>query len=102
MICIIIIPFLPESPRWLADQGHSEAVAVVLAQANTDGDVNNAVVQVQHREIFDQIAWEKQEGQTKSWVQMFTDRVSRKRLLIAVTPAIFSVVAGMPSRATFR
>lgn len=97
MICIVILPFLPESPRWLADRGYTEAVAVVLAQANTNGDVNDVSIQLQQKEIFDQIAWEKNEGQTKSWVQMFTDRVSRKRILIAVTPAIFSVVAGYPS-----
>ncbi|ORX34853.1 putative hexose carrier protein [Kockovaella imperatae] len=97
VICIIIIPFIPESPRWLEHKGlHAEA-QLVLARVNANGDSDDPVVLLQHQEIVDQLAWEQDQGQRTSWRQMFTNRSSRKRLLIAVTPAIFSVIAGYPS-----
>ncbi|KAI7231185.1 hypothetical protein KC330_g6549 [Hortaea werneckii] len=59
LICIIILPFLPESPRWLAYRGHHDAAHTVLAQTYADGDRNSPVVIAALKEIVDTLEYEK-------------------------------------------
>lgn len=94
IICIAIIPFLPESPRWLAYRGLSKEAHIVLAQVNADGDLKSPLAVIQFQEITEQLEWEKTVGQTVKWTQLFKDKKSLKRTALAASPAVFSVVAG--------
>jgi len=94
VICLVIIPFLPESPRWLAYRGLSKEAHIVLAQINADGDMNSPLVVIQFHEITEQLEWEKTVGQNVKWTQLFRDKKSLKRTALAASPAVFSVVAG--------
>ena len=47
-----------------------------------------------YKQIIDTIAWEKVEGRTVSPKEMFKTPVSRKRLLIGMSPGPFSCIAG--------
>lgn len=94
LLCIIILPFIPESPRWLVHEGFLEEARIVVAQTNTSGDLTNPVVIAIYKEIVDTIEFEKNEGRTMSPMEMIRTPVARKRLLIGMSPGPFSCIAG--------
>ena len=61
--------FLPESPRWLAQQDNHDEALKALAQLHSNGDVNNAFVQAELAEIEAKIQWER-ENPPPSYLQM--------------------------------
>ncbi|KAH8881707.1 putative hexose carrier protein [Thozetella sp. PMI_491] len=94
VLCIIILPFIPESPRWLVHEGHLEAARLVVAQANSNGDMTDPVAVAVFKEIVDTLEWEKNAGQTMSPMEIFRTPVARKRLLIGMSVGPFSCIAG--------
>lgn len=94
IICIVILPFIPESPRWLAYKGEKDKALAVVAQTYANGDSHNPVVLAAFKEIVDTIEYEKNVGETLSLMQMVKTPVARKRVLLAMSAAVFSVIAG--------
>ena len=94
ILCIVILPFIPESPRWLVYQGRSEAALKVVAQTYANGDATNPIVLAAFKEIVDTINYEKNVGETLSITQVFKTPVARKRILLACSAAVFSTIAG--------
>ncbi|KAF2710633.1 putative hexose carrier protein [Pleomassaria siparia CBS 279.74] len=94
VICIMILPFVPESPRWLVHEGHYEEARTVVAQTNADGDRSNLIVLTVYKEILDTLEWEKKEGRTMSPKEIVKTPVARKRLLVGMSAGPFSCVVG--------
>lgn len=94
VLCVVILPFIPESPRWLAYQGLFDASRTVVAQTNSNGDPNDAVALTVYKEIIDTLSWEKKEGRTLSPIEIVKTPVARKRLLLGTSPGVFSTIAG--------
>ncbi|ORX97015.1 putative hexose carrier protein [Clohesyomyces aquaticus] len=92
--CIIILPLIPESPRWLVNKGHLEEARIVVAQTNANGDLLDPVVLAVYKEIVDTLRWEKEERKVMTSKQILKDKVSRKRLLIGMSAGPFSCIAG--------
>nr|POE74740.1 lactose permease [Quercus suber] len=95
VICILILPFVPESPRWLVHQGYGEAALTVVAQTYADGDRDSALVLAAFKEITDTMEHEHaQQAKTLSIVQCFQTPAARRRILLACSAAVFSTIAG--------
>ncbi|KAJ0359350.1 hypothetical protein COL154_008379 [Colletotrichum chrysophilum] len=59
LLCISLLPWLPESPRWLVDQGRAYDAIMVLAQVNAGGDTADELVRLQFRQICETIGYER-------------------------------------------
>ena len=94
ILCLVILPFIPESPRWLAYKNRREDALAVVAQTYANGDAQNPIVLAAFKEIIDTIEYEKNVGETLSLVQMIKTPVARKRVALAVSAAVFSTIAG--------
>lgn len=92
--CIAILPFIPESPRWLVSQELYEAARSAVADCNTQGDITDPVAVAIYKEIFDTLEWEKSEGKQTKLKEIVADPVSFKRVLIGGSTLIFSTIAG--------
>lgn len=88
VFAVIILLFVPESPRWLiAHDRHEEALEVLQAVNGAD----DGEVQLQYREIVDTIAFEKQHSM--GLARALSAKANRRRLLITST---FSIIVMLP------
>jgi MFS family permease len=78
--CLIFL--FPESPRWLIDHGRGEEGLQTLARLHAHGDVTDAWVRAEFDQISDSITYEH-EHEAKSYVELFTNKSSFRRLFIA-------------------
>jgi hypothetical protein len=95
LVVVAILPFLPESPRWLISRDRHDEALAVLSIANGNGyqyeTTPDPVVAVQYREICDTIAWEKEQG--LSLHQALSKKSARRRLSINT---VFSLIVMLP------
>lgn len=94
LICLIIVPFLPESPRWLIHHDRHEEALEVIALSEADGDKTNVIVLAQYKEIVDTLRFEKEHGETVSLITMVKTPSSRKRMMLALSVAICAILSG--------
>jgi MFS family permease len=94
VIQIVGIWFIPESPRYLVNKDRSEEALAMLTKWHGGGDVNNATVQFQYREIRETINLEKQAGRVSSYADFFRTRGNLWRLGIIISLGVISQYSG--------
>ena len=78
----MFIYWVPESPRWLIFKGRNEEALNMLAYYHADGDVSNATVQFEYKEIRDTITLEKEVLKETSYLDFMKTKGNRWRLAI--------------------
>ena len=91
VIAIVIMPFLPESPRHLYYHGRQQDALSVLIKYHGDG-VQTEKVDIQYAEIKE--AREHEAEQQSGWTDLVKSPANRKRLIIAVSFGIFCQLWG--------
>jgi sugar porter (SP) family MFS transporter len=86
--------FIPESPRYLISKDKPEQALAVLAKHHGGGDVNNATVQFQYREIKETIQADVSVKQQSRYVDFFKTKGNRWRLAIIMSLGIISQYSG--------
>ncbi|KAI1343267.1 hexose transporter [Xylariaceae sp. FL0016] len=84
IIAISLLPFVPESPRWLISKGndaHAQEVLLVMQGAGNQ-DVDTAAASL--HEIKAVMAREEKEYPRNAWRELIATRSNRKRLFILV------------------
>ncbi|KAA8643486.1 putative MFS lactose permease [Aspergillus tanneri] len=85
---------LPESPRWLISQDQHEAALQVLAEYHGEGDRNAPIVQLEYREMMEDIS---KTGADKRWWdyrELFNCRETQYRSMLVIFMAFFGQWSG--------
>jgi sugar porter (SP) family MFS transporter len=94
MLQLCGIWFIPESPRFLVNKDKSEEALQVLAKHHGGGDMNNATVQFQYREIKETIQADRNAGRASSYIDFLRTKGNRWRLAIIISLGIISQYSG--------
>ncbi|KAL1644692.1 Solute carrier 2, facilitated glucose transporter member 1 [Diplodia intermedia] len=93
VLCILILPFVPESPRWLVYQNRGEEALYALALTHSDGDQKDAATLVEFQSISDTLKWEKESGEM-TVKEIVRTPSRRKRISLTISVAVFSMLSG--------
>ncbi|KAH7130830.1 general substrate transporter [Dendryphion nanum] len=91
---MIIVLFLPESPRWLISQDRSDEALAVLAKYHGEGDPNAHIVQLQYREILEEEAGHDEKLKWWDYRELVATRSARYRLALVIAVAFFGQWSG--------
>lgn len=92
-VCLLALPFLPESPRWLLLHGQKDkARKVVFALHAMSGDPDHTYATEEFFQMEKQA--EIDVALDASWIELFRKPAYRKRVILAVGFAFFSQCAG--------
>ncbi|OHF02008.1 hypothetical protein CORC01_02587 [Colletotrichum orchidophilum] len=94
-IVVSVVWFLPESPRWLWSQGHTDRAAAILTKYHGDGNPHSALVKLELDEIRLSLEAE-QELNNHNWNYkvLINNRPNLYRMWLIMLVAVFSQFIG--------
>jgi len=93
-IVMVLILFLPESPRWLVMKDRTEEAAAVLAKYHGDGDIHAPIVELQIREITEDLGHIHDGNPWWNFKELANTRAARYRLSMVIAMAFFGQWSG--------
>ncbi|PBK72365.1 general substrate transporter [Armillaria solidipes] len=93
LIMIILISFVPESPRWLIKNGREEEAKAFLAKYHANGKADDELVAFEYAEIQEALRMERETKQD-TWKVILSSRSSRHRLGCVILIAICQNLSG--------
>jgi sugar porter (SP) family MFS transporter len=98
VIQVLLVWWVPESPRWLIEKGRSQQALAMLVKYHGEGDAADPLVVFEYNEITAALAAEKEELGERNLLQDLTEFFrtpgNRKRSFIMVWAAICSQMSG--------
>ena len=95
LLILILLPFIPESPRWLAFVSREEESRQALAYIYTNGNIDDPVVHCEFLNISQSLALSRETSGTKKIMRdMVKVPSDRKRALLMLSVALFSMLSG--------
>lgn len=85
LLAVVILPFIPESPRWLISRGRDDEALEVLLIMQGKGKTDLPAGQEQLREVRDTILREAELFPGNPWREIISTKANRRRLLILCT-----------------
>ena len=85
---------MPESPRWLVENGRVEEATRVLTKYHADGDVNDPLIELELAEIHMAIEVDREMHETTSYLTMFRNKANLSRTSIIIAIGFFSQWSG--------
>ena len=83
LVQIFLIPFAPESPRWLVARGRDEQALRTLAYYHANGDEHDPLVQFEFAEIKESIESERVQKRT-DWRELIRTPGNRRRMRVII------------------
>ncbi|PPQ71576.1 hypothetical protein CVT24_006431 [Panaeolus cyanescens] len=94
VIQILLIYFVPESPRWLISKGRDEQALNTLAYYHANGDSSDPLVKYEFEEIKTAISIDREISQNVGWLSLIKTPGNRRRMRIIIAIAFFSQWSG--------
>lgn len=94
-LCLAILAFTPESPRWLAYRGRIDEALDIVARTHSDGNKDDPITLIQYNEIIDSMKWERENGESTSYKQILKTASARRRIILACSVAVLNSFSGM-------
>lgn len=95
-LVLCLTPFLPETPRWLAENGRTEEARQIIARLE-DKPVDHVDVDNQLNEIREVIAIEQEAGDA-TWSEVFTNSTKSRnlhRVILGMGPYMMNQWSGI-------
>nr|OQO29514.1 hypothetical protein B0A51_02606 [Rachicladosporium sp. CCFEE 5018] len=93
-IVMCLVMFFPESPRWLIMKDRREEAIAVLAKYHGEGDRNSPLVELQVREIVEDMSSATDNNPWWQFKELFNTRAARYRLYLVICMAFFGQWSG--------
>jgi sugar porter (SP) family MFS transporter len=93
VICVVLLFFTPESPRWLVRENRKDEAYTALSQSYSNGDVSDPVVQLHMAEILETLDFER-ENKPYSVPKILRHKNSLWRIFIGSTCGMWSCLSG--------
>ncbi|KAM0806626.1 hypothetical protein AB5N19_06963 [Seiridium cardinale] len=93
ILVIVLLPFLPESPRWLISKDRLDEGLKNIARINGT-TVDDQATQFQYQEIVDRLDYEKAEGKSVPFVEIVRNAPNRRRVALALSVAPITMLTG--------
>ncbi|CAP60204.1 uncharacterized protein PODANS_1_5170 [Podospora anserina S mat+] len=93
LVCLGVF-WLPESPRWLVAQDRHEDALHVLAVYHGEGRTDHPIVQLQIKEMMNQISSEASDKKWYDYHELWNTHSARRRLICVLGMGIFGQISG--------
>ena len=84
LLSLLLLPFVPESPRWLVSKDHPDHALEVLAIINGKEGAEDVNMLVVLDEVTAVLATEKEQYPRNPWIELASTRANRVRLVIII------------------
>ncbi|KAH7010443.1 general substrate transporter [Ilyonectria destructans] len=92
VICLCLLPFVDESPRWLFSKDRREEAIEILARLHANNDRHHPIIIAETQEIMG--ALESERGTKGGWKNLVSTGPNLRRFTIAVLMNIFYQIVG--------